>query len=615
MNVHPDMLRSQNMAHIPPTMLNLGGQSFMQQPQQQQQQQHQSMQQGMPPQLHMPGAGGPNPSMSMSRAGQPGPMGNSTDPAFQLQIQQANQRMRRDMNPTQTPQGLPSAGVGPNHVNGMGHNTLQGLGIPNGPMTPSNQLRRVPSQTQQLVSGPHLGQLQQGMGGMNGMGTMTGMGMPPQGQHMRQAVQAQQIRFHQPQQPQQQQQQQQQMQGQHMPLELSMTMPRQTHIPGNPALPPHAPRTVSAQSMMNGMGQPNGIPQSHSGGMQNSMHHGAFQPGIPLSHQQPQISSSPLGGSHSQSHTPATMSASIPATGPMPPQGVNRTHLTTPDNAMFPFPGNPMQSSMPHNSVRVANGPQSFSFMPSPSPSTSLGDLSQGTSGGPMTASVSRVNTGMMITPAQMAEHMNQSRENDAFSFNSSQTQVNAPPRPPSHNAPHTNFPMPPQHPQMQHQSPRQSDQLNGHLGQAQRPQSQQGHQRQSPQQQSQPRTPHASSGPLPMSAGMHPGRIPMPGPPGMPPQVRPPSSAGPPTGMQLSMRQSQGPAPAPPSTTATSAAPSESQPTAPPAAPTTNTSGRVVYNLQYPVLGFGQGIQRLLQLSGILGSEAKEVSTPPGGA
>lgn len=320
-----------------------------------------------------------------------------------------------------------------------------------------------------------------------------------------------------------------------------MPINRQPAIAGTPALPPHGPRTVSAQAMMNGLTQPNNLTQPHPGGIQNPMHQNAFQSVLPLNHQPTQMGSSPLPGSHPQTHTPTTLPASISATGPMSSQGVNRS-LTTPDNAMFlPFQGNSMHPSMTHNPQRVAGATPSFPFMPSQTPPNAPNDFSQNLNSGPLTASGSRTSTGMMFTPAQVAEQMNKDSEGFSTPFNSSPAQGTAPPRPPSHNAPHANFPMPP-HPQIHHQSPRQSDPLAGHPAQAQRPQSQQSHQRQSPQQPGQPRTPHAPPGPLPMNPGAHPGRIPMPGPPVMPPQARPPSSsAGPPPNMQMTPRPPPG--------------------------------------------------------------------------
>ncbi|KAH9950147.1 LIM-domain binding protein-domain-containing protein [Amylocystis lapponica] len=585
MNVHPDMLRQQGIPHLSQNMLGgMGSQHFL--PQQQPQgQQSQPQPQHMA--LHQNNQN-PNPPMALLG---PGGQPNNAGPMYPLQLQQANQQHRAALLQSQSAQGMnPQRPVGQPHLSALGHNQMQGMPFQNG-MMPQQQLRRVSSQPQGLNQGVgHLPGVQQGMNGINGLSMNQQNGMAPQ---LRQAVQ------HTQQQQQQiamrmQQQQQQHHQLQGMSPDMSMAMNRQPHMPVNGAMPPHA-RTSSAQAqLMASLPQQNGMPQSHPGGIQQpSMHQNAFNP-MGLPHQHQQMSSSPHAGS--QTHTPANLPANIPAANSVSPHAAVNRNRMTPDNTMFMNFQNPQ--NIAHSVSRMQpNNPQ-FPFVPSSTPPNQIGDMSQSGSG-------------TRMTPAQVFEHMTQGGDSYSAQFNMSQSQQNQPPRPPSHNGPHAGFPMQSTQ-QHHHQSPHQQDHMIPHMSQVQRPQSQpHGQQRQSPPQQpGASRTPRVSQPPLPMNAGMPPGRIPpMSAPHLSAPQQPPPNAQGHP--LQIAPRQQQaGPSAAASTSTAGSAPanhqdgapPSQHQPALPPPPPRAAPMANANF-----LVGLGQGISRLMTFSMELANETKD--------
>lgn len=350
-------------------------------------------------------------------------------------------------------------------------------------------VRRVASQPQPLnQSSGHLG-MQPGASGMN-------MGMNPQTSMPAQLRQVQ------------QQQHQHQHQHQQMNMRLQQHQPSQSHIPpeiamalrqGNANLSQSVARTASAQAQLLGnLTQPPTLTQAHAGGIQSS-HQNNFQNSIPLplQHQQPQISSSPRPGSHSQTHTPSNMSMNNQGH----PQNTTNRNQITPDTAMFMNFQNPPFSQTPHTTGRLPPNNAQFPFVPSSTSPSQHGDIPQSISSGLGNSIGSGNRVGFHPTPAQQFEQMQQTSANYDSHFNISPPQSNIPPRPPSHN----NHQPPGPLPQQQQQS-QQHDHM-AHL--SQRPQSEPTTQPGMPQSQPDPsHTPRVSQPPLPTNH-LSSGRIP----------------------------------------------------------------------------------------------------------
>ncbi|EED79333.1 predicted protein [Postia placenta Mad-698-R] len=589
-------------------------------PQQQQQQQlHPGPQQpqaqpGQPALLQ----NGPNPNAPMALLGAP-----QNTYSAQLNVMQANNGLRGQyVPPGASPQGLnPPRGPAPPLVNG--HNSVQGMnGFPNG-MIPQQQIRRVASQPQGLnQSAGHIGGMPQSMGGMGGIGMNPAQNMPG---HMRQV--------HQPQhslngmQRLQQPPQHPGMQT-HMSPDMGMQINRQQHLPMtmNGGLPPHSSRTPSTQApLMSGMNQPGSLTQQHSGGgMQPQMHQNpGFPSAMSMQHHNPQqqLGSSPHIGGHTQPHTAANMGANMPPSNMSPPQ----------TDMFVSFQNGQMQPNVPQV-PRLPQQNAQFSFQHSPTPPMQAGDLAQNVGGAQMNGPRPSSRPGLMSTPAQVSQvfEFGPNNENLPAPFNMHSNQQSAPARPPSHNAnvSHPPFSLPPQSHQQgmpPRQSPRVPDQMNSHMGQVQRPQSQQGPpQRQSPQQAGSSRTPRVGQQPLP---GMT-QRISMvppnqPGPPQQqpqPPQPQPSQNAQ----QHIAPRQPPGPAPLAPSMTngqgptAAGHQPDGQQQNPPQQhqlqqhtlqqQPQAAPNRQMMPPQMQFVVGLGQGTLRLLQFSGQLALETEAV-------
>lgn len=288
--------------------------------------------------------------------------------------------------------------------------------------------------------------------------------------------------------------QQQQMQG-HITPEMAMAL----------RMPQNAARSASAQAqLMNSLSQPPALTSAHPGGIQPSHHQNNFQNSIPLPHQ-PQISSSPRPGSHSQSHTPSNMSMT-----PGPPQATTNRSQLTPDNAMLMNFQNQQFQQASHNAARLPANNSQFPFVPSSTPPNQHGDITQSMANALGNPPGSGTRPGFHLTPAQQFEQMQHSGEAFGGHFNMPPPQTNVPPRPPSHNNHHPSVTLPQQQ-QPQHHSPHQSDHIPSHIAHPQRPQSQpQAQPRRPPSQASPAHTPRVSQPPLPGSSGLGPsGRIP----------------------------------------------------------------------------------------------------------
>ncbi|KAF8628168.1 hypothetical protein AX17_006038 [Amanita inopinata Kibby_2008] len=328
--------------------------------------------------------------------------------------------------------------------------------------------------------------------------------------------------------------------------EMAMIMSRQGS--SSAGIPQNMTRTGSAQALMGGLNQPTQIGQVAIGpGLQPSHHQSNFQNAVQMPNQVP--ISSPRPGSHPQAHT-SNMSMTAPGRSHTP---VNRTRMT-PENGMFgigfpnsQFPQGPSGNRVPNNGAAPTR-------------------------------------PGFQLTPAQQLEQMN--GPPDSFS------NFNMPPRPPSRHNAHPSLPQqqPFQTPLHQH-SPRQSESLASH---PQRPASQ-------PQQsipgrppsQTGPRTPSQTS--LNVNPNVTGTRIPVTH--GGPQTAHPTIGHGPGNIVPRPSQQSIGPSP---SGVASSLQPTETLP------PGTIPVGPPQPNI-IPQVGYGQGLMRLLQFSGILAGESQK--------
>lgn len=589
-------------------MMNMNSHTYMQQQQHHPQGQPQ---QGQPTQM---GLLQNNPNSNSILAG--GPPNNMP---YQFQMQQANLHNRQQvlMQQAQNAQGGLNRQVPPQMNSMGGHNPpLPGMGFTNGVMNPPpQQIRRVASQPIQMNhAGAHMGGMPQGMGGM-GMGLNQGQMLP---QHMRPGIPQQhysQMRVA--------QQPQHAMQG-HVSPEMSMSMSRQPQMPGNGGLPPHVNRATSGHShMMSNLGQPSGLPQQqHPGGMQGPIHQAPFNGTMLAHHPSQQLQgTSPHAGTHSQNHTPANFGPNMPMSN-VPPSQTPANRSQPPGEMLAGFANQHMQPSLPH----VPRIPQTGNNFPFAPPSTSPnppGDMSQNVGGGQMNGSVHGPGPHHHITtPAQLVNRMS-TQPSDTFSvpFNlpQSQSQPNIPTRPLSQQrVQHPGmFPQQPQLPH--HQSPR-PDQMPQHM--AQRPQSQQGQQRPSPPQSGPSRTPRVLQQQLPNA------RIPIQptgqnhqGPPqqGQQPQIQgqgvPGAPAQPSHPQQTAQRQQQSGPPSqggPPQIAVptqsqlngTQHLPQSAHATGPPAPPIMRPQQSYAY-----LIGQGQAITRILQMSGEMAFEKRSVS------
>ncbi|KAJ7163839.1 LIM-domain binding protein-domain-containing protein [Mycena crocata] len=484
--------------------------------------------------------------------------------------------------------GLGGNPNGPNPPMGM----LQGgpdMRFPN-PMVPRATMGMRPGPRQMNPAGmpPHMSGMPQMQGGMGfppnmmpgaggmpvrrvasnpapgGLGGGGGLGGPNMMQQQMQHHQHQMRLVQQQQHAQQQRQQQQQ-------LEMAM-MNRQ---PGNPQNSV-AVRTGSAgqQHLMNSLAQPPSLNQPpHPGGMP---HNGFQNPIVP-----PPQSASP------RARTPIMTMPS--GSGQLPP---NRTQMS---EEMFV---NFQQNQYPPRNMQ-GNGP--FAFGTSPTPPLNMSD-----SFPPPVGTPGRAGT-FPPTPAQQLSMQQQhgGTADSTYPFNM------APPRPLSHNNQHPGMPQQhsPPHQPPQHHSPHHSDPMNSHPP---RPQSQ-------PQPQPPPGRPLSGAGPshtprpaqqpgLPNNPGLlPPGRLP----PQQPPQQTP---KPPPAKLWLVL--------APAADSAAAAPPAQAPPPAgsdgtlmsasasPPDANAILASipRQPATSAQTYSIGYGQGLIRVMQFSGLLGSDTPQV-------
>ncbi|KAF8726509.1 hypothetical protein AX14_007819 [Amanita brunnescens Koide BX004] len=328
---------------------------------------------------------------------------------------------------------------------------------------------------------------------------------------------------------------------------------------------------------------------TRTGSAMSSLNQQAFPPGMPSSHPQPSLqnsvqmsnpisSSSPRPGSRPQVHNP-NMGMGTPGPSQTP---ANRARMT-PDNAMnnpmftMGFPGSQFPQGPSAN--RVANNGQ-YSFAPPSRSPIQLPDIPPSMPGSminPTGGTPSR--PGFQLTPAQQLEQMSTTQDSFSSPFNLQ------PPRPPSqHNLhPPLSQSQPSFQPPLHQQSPRQSHPPAAH---PQRPSSQ--------PQQLIPGRPPSQSGlhPPQSSLNVNNARIPV-----APTNAQPAHSAMGPGPVSIAPRPPQQPMP------------SQGPPGAPPPLPATDPSSSNFAvppqaNLLPPV-GSGQGLQRLLQFSGILANES----------
>ncbi|KAJ7727893.1 LIM-domain binding protein-domain-containing protein [Mycena metata] len=461
---------------------------------------------------------------------------------------------RLPMNPAGLPPGMP--------MGGLTHNPQMQGGMafsPNMMPAPSGMVRRV-------ASNPSLNP---------GLG-LSGQMMQQQQLQRQQHQQIQQMQHARQQQHQHQQQQQREM-------ELAM-MNRQPSNAQNAALA----RSASASGqLMHSLSQPASLGQPpHPGGMPPNGFQNQIVP--------PPQSNSP------RARTPVMSMQSGPS---QPPMG--RAHMS--DEMFFPnqYPQRPM-----------GNG--QFPFGTSPTPPLNMSDSFPPSVGTPRTAA-------FPPTPAQqlLQQHGGGGAENGGYPFI-------APQRPLSHNNQHPS--MQPQHAHSppgqppQHHSPHHSDPTHSHPP---RPQSQ-------PQPQP-PGRPLSGAGPshtpgprpsqqLPNNPGLlPPGRIPPQQPSSQPnpnqnPNLRPQSSGGPhqqpiaPRPPPGSQPQLSGPVPPPPTGsdgTLVSASASPPDGNALLAAAANHAIPRPpAMTAQTFAIGYGQGLLRVMQFSGLLGSDTPQVQS-----
>ncbi|KAK7061253.1 LIM-domain binding protein-domain-containing protein [Favolaschia claudopus] len=369
------------------------------------------------------------------------------------------------------------------------------------------------------------------------------------------------------------QQQQMQIQQQHAQQErqrMEIAMMRGSGPPGTPQNPAVG---RPGSNVMSSLSQPPSMSQTpHPGGMPGP--HNFQSPIIP-----PPQSASP------RARTPVMNMAPGPSQPPL-----NRQHMS---DEMFMF--------QQQNGYPPMRGNGQFPFGPSPTPPLNMSE-SFPPSGGP-----GRPNT-FPPTPAQQLSMQQQhgSAAENGFGY------PMAPPRPPSNQHPMMQQQHSPPRPPSQHHSPHHSDHMNPHPP---TPQSQ-------PQQPQPPGRPHSSTGGrhtprppqpgLPNNPGLLPtGRIPISQPPGQnQPAMRPPSTPG-----SSSHQQPIAPRPPPsqvqpgPGSDSTlmsaSASPPETDTILAPAIPRHPAAAAQAYSI-----GFGQGLIRVMQFSGLLGSDTPTVQS-----
>ncbi|KAF7354861.1 hypothetical protein MSAN_01400600 [Mycena sanguinolenta] len=452
---------------------------------------------------------------------------------------------------------MPGAIPGGMPMGGLGHNPQMhgGMGFPPNMMPggPGGMVRRA-------VSNPALNP---SLAGLNGQ---TMMQQQQQHQQQHQLMRQQQMQAH------------VQQERQRMEIAAMMNARGQPGNPQNPAVG----RTGSAGQLMNSLSQPPSLNQPpHPGGMPG---HNFQNPIAP-----PPPSSSP------RARTPVM---NIPS-GPGPSQPpLNRAHMSE-EMFMNNFPQNQYPS-------RMGNG-QQFPFGTSPTPPLNMNDsFPPGAQGRP---------SGFPPTPAQqlMQQHGGTAAAENGFGF------PMAPQRPPSNNQ----HPMmqqqhsPPQQPS-QHHSPHHSDPMNSHPP---RPQSQ-------PQPQQPPGRPLSSAGPshtprpapqsgLPSNPGLLPGgRLPssaqQPQPPPQTPNqnMRPQSSSGSSSHQQPIAPRPPPPPQAPPAPSSESTLSSASPPDANAMLAASAIPRHPAASAQMYSIGFGQGLMRVMQFSGLLGVDAPTVQS-----
>ena len=481
------------------------------------------------------------------------PPTNNAMMRYQMQMQQAGMQQvsprRLLFQHSQQAQGLnqstPPSG---SHI-GLGH-------FPGGMIQQAGSVpgRRVSSQPQSLNQSP--GHLAGGGGGMT-MGMNAQTSLPGQ---LRQIAQQQANA----------RAQHQQLQGQMSP-EMAVALSR----PGNANVSQNIGRASSAQAqLLPNIAHPPALTQAHPSGLQSSHHQNSSQNAVPLSHQQPQISPSPRPGSHPQIHTPSNM-----------PQASNRTHLASDDPIFIGFQ-NPQYQQAHH---RMPGNAGQFSFVPSTPPTTQHSDAPQSITGGLANPPGPSSRGGFQLTPAQQFEQMQQASDNYGahLKIHSSSPR----PIPPNSHLPSGTLPPQQQQPQ-HHHSPHPQDPM-GHIAQPQRPQSQPTLLPGRPSSQPGPsHTPHATQSQLPTN-NLPTGRI-----PSLPQQQhgnsqtlhQPQVSASGHTASRPSLSAASGS-----STTVSSTLP-------------LSEGGPIQHSRFSMPVGFGQGVTRLLQFSGMLASENKTV-------
>ncbi|KAJ7666505.1 LIM-domain binding protein-domain-containing protein [Mycena rosella] len=499
------------------------------------------------PQQHMGNPNGPNPPMGMLQGSPDMRFPPGPNPGIPRGMM-IRPGTRQPMNP---------AGV-PAHLAGLHNPQMQGgMGFPPNMMQTPAGMRRVVSNPAAL--NPGLG------GGLNG-------------QMMQQQMQQQQMHHqHQQQMRMAAQQQHAQQQRQQQQMELAM-MGRQPGNPQNAGLV----RTGSAgqqQHLMNSLSQPASLNQPpHPGGMP---HNGFQNPAAP-----PPQSASP------RARTPVMM----PGQGPSHPP-LNRAQMSEEMFVNF----QQQQNQYPPRTMPV-NG--QFTFGTSPTPPLSMPESFPPPVGTPRTG-------GFPPTPAQQLMQQHGGVAENSYPFS-----MAPPPRPLSHNNQHPGLQQqqqqqhsPPQQPP-QHHSPHHSDPMNTHPP---RPQSQ-------PQPQQPPGRPLSGAGPShtprpPQQPGLpnNPGLLP----PGrLPPQQQPqhpnlrPQSSG-------STSHQQPIAPRPPQQAQTPQATGSdgtlrSASASPPDANASLTSipRAPATSAQTYSIGYGQGLIRVMQFSGLLSSDAPHIQS-----
>jgi len=372
-------------------------------------------------------------------------------------------------------------------MNGIGPNQLQGIGYGNSMMPGGTQgVRRTVSQpglnqtALNQMAGIHPGQ--PGMGGVGGMGGMGGMGMNSQGiPHQNMRMPPQQMNR-------MPQQQNSQIQGQDVGLGMN-TRPQQ--MQGNQGMSGNAPRPQASQQSLVG---------------NQSMN---FQPPMPMPQQTPQMSP----------HSTPQSTPGGPLQQPMNAGPQNRT----PDNSMYAHYSSPQFPQGMHN-PRLSGSGNQFGFPQTPDSSNQ--DMGSGVSNPNVPSN--RGGFGMTnLTPAQQFDI----QRNGDFSHFMAPSMSHQP----SHSHP------PSQPPNMPHQMPQPHHQGGEHIGvggpmpNLQRPQSQPqthvGPTPRPPSQQAGPsRTPHLGQPQLPtMPPHRMPSGVPNPQNPivgGQPGPSQPPSMA-----------------------------------------------------------------------------------------